>query len=64
MVILAQDMEASLGVPISPCETEINQIDLIVVLADTHQKVSWFDVAVNQVTRVDKFNVQDLSGCN
>ena len=57
-------MEASVGVPKSPCETEIDQVDLIVVLADTHQKVSWFDVTVNQVTRVDKFDARDLSGCN
>ena len=57
-------MEASLRVPIPPCKTEIDQVDLIVVLADTHQKVGWFDVAMNQVTRVDKFNARDLSDCN
>jgi hypothetical protein len=57
-------METSPWVPISPRETKIDHINLIVVVADTHQKVGRLDVTMNQVMSVDIFNAGDLSGCN
>jgi hypothetical protein len=46
-------VEASLWVSVSHCEAEIDNINLIVVVADTHQNVGGFDVTVDEVERVD-----------
>ena len=49
-------MKTSLWVSISPRETKIDHIDLIFMIANTHQEVGRLDVTVNQVMRVDIFD--------
>ena len=49
-------MEASLWVSVSRCEAEIDHINLIVVVADTHENIGGFDVTMDEVVRVDILN--------
>jgi hypothetical protein len=46
-------MEVSLQVPVSLCEAKINDIDLIIMVTDTHHDIAGLDITVNYVTRVD-----------
>lgn len=46
-------MEASLRVPVYLREAKIDDMDLIVVVVDTHQDVRGLDITVNYVMRVD-----------
>jgi hypothetical protein len=46
-------VEASLWVSVSCCKAEIDNINLIVMVADTHENVGGFDVTVDEVARVD-----------
>ena len=41
-------MEVSLGVTVLLCKTEINDIDLIAALANSHKEVVWLDITVNE----------------
>ena len=42
------------------CETEIDDIDLIATLPNTHDKVVWFDIPMNEVARVNVLDTRDL----
>jgi hypothetical protein len=53
-------VEASLRVSVSHCEAEIDHINLIVVVADTHENVGGFDVTVDEVARVDILDVHEI----
>ena len=46
-------MEVSLWVPVYLCEAKIDDMDLIVMVIDTHQDVCGLDITVNYVMRVD-----------
>ena len=46
----------SLRVPVSLCKTKVNEVNLIVVVADTQQQISGLNVTVNLVMRVDIFD--------
>jgi hypothetical protein len=46
-VYLTRDMEMSFWIPILLCKTKVNDIKLIFVVADTHQKIHRLDIAVN-----------------
>ena len=50
-------MEASLRVPVHLREAKIDDMDLIVVVVDTHQDVRGLDITVNYVMRVDILDV-------
>jgi hypothetical protein len=52
-VLFIWDMEVSLGIPVLLCEAEVNNIDLVIMIAYAHQKIGGFDVAMDEVTRVD-----------
>jgi hypothetical protein len=56
-VLFLWDVEMSVGVPVPLCETTIDDIDLMIVLVCTHQEVGGFDVAVDEMTRVDILNM-------
>ena len=45
------EMGRSVSVPLG--KTEINDIDVVAMRAHTYQKIGVFDVAVNEVGRVD-----------
>jgi len=51
----------SLGVAELLCETEIDNIDLVTTLADTHQEIVRFDIAMNEVAGVDVLDSRDLN---
>ena len=53
MVLLEWDMEMGCSVLVPLGKTEINDIDIIAMRAHTYQKIGGFDVAVNEVGRVD-----------
>jgi len=53
MVLLEWDMEMGRSVSVPLGKTEINDIDVIAMRAHTYQKIGGFDVAVNEVGRVD-----------
>lgn len=55
-VLFVWDVEMSVGVPVPLCETKIDDIDLMIVIVCTHQEVGRFDVAVDEMTRVDILN--------
>ena len=49
-------METSLWVPVYLHEAKIDDMDLIVMVIDTHQDVCGLDITVNYVMRVDILN--------
>jgi hypothetical protein len=49
-------VEMSFQVPVPSCESEIDDIDLIVMVIKTHQEIGGFDITVNKMTRVDVLN--------
>lgn len=56
LVLTVGDVEVSLRVTVLLRETEINDIDLVSALADTHQEVVGLDVTVDEGLGVDVFN--------
>lgn len=59
LVLTVRDMEVSLGVPVFLSETEINDIDLVSTLADTHQEVVRLDITVNERFGMDVLDTRD-----
>lgn len=59
LVLPVRNVQVGLGVAVLLGETEINHVDLVTALADTHQEIVGLDVAVNKVARVDVFNTRD-----
>jgi len=55
-VFLVWNVEMSFQVPVPSCESEIDDIDLIVMVIKTHQEIGGFDITVNKMTRVDVLN--------
>jgi hypothetical protein len=47
---------ASFGISEALGETEIDNVDVVLFLADTNEEVVWLDVTVKEVTRVHEFN--------
>lgn len=62
LVLAVGDVKMSLGVTEFLCKAEIDDVDLVATLADAHQKVVGFDVAVDEVTGVSILNAGDLKG--
>ena len=61
LVLPVGDMEVSFGVAEFLCEAKINYIDLVSARAKAHQEVVWFDIAMNEVARVDIFDARNLT---
>jgi len=53
LVLPVWNVEMSLGVSVLLGETEINDIDLIASLSDTHEEIVGLDISVNKVSRVN-----------
>ena len=49
-------MKVGLWVPELLCETEINDVDLIATLSNTHKEIVGLDVPMNDVLRVNVLN--------
>lgn len=56
LVLAVRDVEVSLGVAVFLCETEIDDVDLVSTLANTHQEVVGLDITVNEGFGVDVFD--------
>lgn len=59
LVFTVGDVEVGLGVAIFLGQAKIDDVNLIAALADAHEKVVRFDVAVDEGLRVDVFNAAD-----
>lgn len=55
-VLSVGDMQVGLGISEFLGETEIDNVDLVASLPDSHQEVIWFDVSVDEVARMDVFD--------
>ena len=60
LVLPVWDMKMCLRVSELLCETEIDDIDLISMLADTHKEVVGLYVPMDEVARMDIFDARDL----
>lgn len=60
LVLSVRNMEVGLRIAEFLCQTEINDIDLVTPLSDTHQEVIGFDISVDEVAGVDIFNAGNL----
>ena len=56
LVLTVWDVKMSLWVSVFLGESEINDIDLVSTLPNTHQKVIWLDVAVDKRFSMNVFN--------
>jgi len=59
LVLPVGDMQVSLGVSVLLGETEINDIDLIASLSNTHEEIVGLDISVDKVSRVNVFDSRD-----
>lgn len=60
LVLSVRDMQVSLGITVLLCETKVDDVDLVSSFSNSHQKVVGFDVAVNEVARVNVLDAGDL----
>ena len=56
LVLSVWDVEVSLWVTVLLGETEIDHVDLVAALANTHEEVVGLDITVNEALRVDVFD--------
>src|SRR5579862_8037276 len=59
LVFSIGNMEVSLWVAVLLSQAKVDYVDLITTLADSHQEVVWFDVAMDKGFGVDVFNTRD-----
>ena len=59
LVLSVRDVEVGLGVPVLLGETEVDHVDLVAPLADTHEEVVGLDVAVDEALGVDVLDAAD-----
>ena len=60
LVLPVGNVQMALGVAVLFGQTKVNNVHLVPTLSDAHQKVVWFDVAMNKVLGVDIFDARDL----
>ena len=60
LVLLVRDVNIGPGVKELLGETEINDVDLMVTPSDAHEEVVRFNIAVNEMSRVNIFDTRNL----
>jgi len=60
LVLSVRDVKVGFRVSVLLGKTEVDDIDLVATLPDSHQKVVWLDVAVDKVTGMDVLDTRDL----
>lgn len=60
LVLAVWDVQVGLGIAILLGKTEIDDVDLIATLSNTHEEVVGFDVTMDEVARVDVLDTGDL----
>ena len=48
------------SVSIFLCQSKVNDVDKVALLAETHQKVVRFDISVDEIFRMNELNSADL----
>ena len=61
LAITVRDVLASLWVTEALGEAKVNNVDVVLLLADADQEVVGLDIAVQEVTRVHKLDTLQLS---
>mmetsp|Transcript_28639 Transcript_28639/g.58257 ORF Transcript_28639/g.58257 Transcript_28639/m.58257 type:complete len:205 (+) Transcript_28639:571-1185(+) len=56
LVLPVRNVLMCLGIAVLLRKAEIDDVDLVCLLAQAHEKVVWLDVAVNETLRVDEFD--------
>jgi hypothetical protein len=59
LVLAVRDVEVGLGVAVLLGQTEIDHVDLVTTLANTHEEVVGLDITVNEGLGVDVFDAGD-----
>jgi hypothetical protein len=59
LVLSVRDVEVGLRVPVLLGETEVDNVDLVTPLTDTHEEVVGLDVTVNEALGVDVLDAAD-----
>ena len=54
-------MLTSLWVTEALGKTEVDNVDIVLFLSNSNQKVVWLDVSVQEVTRMNEFNALKLN---
>lgn len=60
LVLPVRNVQVCLGVAILLSESEINHVDLVASLSDTHEEIVGLDVPVNEVSRMNVLDTGDL----
>ena len=60
LVLSVGDVQVGLGVPVLLGQTEVDDVDLVSSLANTHQEVVWLDITVNEVAGMYVFDTRNL----
>lgn len=60
LVLAVRNVKMGLGVPVLLREAEINDVNLVTPLANTHQEVIRFNVTMNEVAGMDVFDTRNL----
>lgn len=63
LVLPIRNVQVRLGITVFLGETEVNHVDLVAALADTHEEIVGLDVAVDKVARVNVFDTRDELVC-
>lgn len=59
LILTVWDVEMSLGVTVLLSKTEINDVDLVTTLSDTHKEVVGLDITVDEGLGVDILDAGD-----
>jgi hypothetical protein len=56
LVLPVRDMHMGLWVSVFFCKPKVNYVHLVCLLSETHEEVVWFDIAVDETSRVHKLH--------
>lgn len=59
LVLSVRNVEVCLGIAVLLGQTEINHVDLVTTLSNTHEEVVRLDIAVDEGLGVDVFDAGD-----
>lgn len=59
-VCLVRDMNEGDFVAVSVCKPEIDDIDQMTLTTSAYEKIIWFDITVDVMSRMDVFNTANL----
>lgn len=60
LVLPIRDVKVRAAVAVLLGQAEVDDVDQVALLAESHQEVVWLDVSVNETPRVDVVDARDL----